>query len=365
MKRRWFFFFLMRSISQRKGRMAIASLAITLAVAVITGMIGITLGISEKLGAELKSYGANIVVSARQDAYLKSDELDSIVSVKNVEEALGQVLGSAMIGHNTIEIIGLDIERIKNKGWRLIGDWPHKKSEIILGINLRNALTTDTGKTITLFNNENRSAEFVVAGFIEKSGSEDNAVIMSIPDAWGFLNLDGRFSAALVRAKPGKSEVVVNAIKNLIPDALVKTVRQVALAEESLLKKIQLLMLFVTIVVLFTASISVAGTMGANVLERRKEIGLMKAIGATKKGISLFYNAEAVLIGLLGGIFGFVVGYLTAQAVSKGAFHSFIPIPFYVFLISVLTGLIISALSSYFPVRDAMKYNPAVILRGE
>jgi ABC-type antimicrobial peptide transport system permease subunit len=62
---------------------------------------------------------------------------------------------------------------------------------------------------------------------------------------------------------------------------------------------------------------------------------------------------------------GFLLGYLAAQAVSKGAFHSFISIKFYLPFLSLIIGLAIAVLAAYFPVRNAMKYDPAVILRGE
>jgi putative ABC transport system permease protein len=145
----------------------------------------------------------------------------------------------------------------------------------------------------------------------------------------------------------------------------VKTLRQVAVAEASLLGKMQLLMILVTVVVFFAASVSIMSTMGANVLERREEIGLMKAIGATRNNIKIFYIAEALLIGCAGGAAGFLLGYLFTQAVSWGAFNSFITFPLYLSLLSIGAGLIISLVASHFPVSDALKYNPAVILREE
>jgi putative ABC transport system permease protein len=124
-------------------------------------------------------------------------------------------------------------------------------------------------------------------------------------------------------------------------------------------------MALVTGVVLFASVISVASTMGANVFERREEIGIMMAIGATKNEISLFYAAEALLIGLIGGFAGFFLGYISTQIISKGAFESYISIPVYIVFLSVIAGLVISLLASHFPVRDALKYSPAEILRGE
>jgi putative ABC transport system permease protein len=105
--------------------------------------------------------------------------------------------------------------------------------------------------------------------------------------------------------------------------------------------------------------------MGANVLQRREEIGLMKAIGATRREISSFYLLEMTLIGTIGGVSGFLFGFIMSQAISQGAFNSFIDIPMYMPLFSIITGILLSLLSACFPVLNALKYNPAVVLREE
>lgn len=364
MKRRWFFFFLSKSISQRKGRIIIASASVTLAVTVLTGMAGLTAGIKEKLGGEIKAYGANIVVSAQGGGYLSYDALDSLLRLKNVEDATGQIFANAVIGKQSLEVIGLDLSKIKGKGWRIIGNWPVQEAETLAGVDLKDKLNLKAGQTISL-THDDRKENFSVSGFIERGGPEDSTFLMSMPAAWKLLGIDHEVSAILVRGKPGELDRLSDEIRNILPSANVKTLRQVAFAEESLLAKIQLLMALITVVVLFASAISVAATMGANVLERREEIGLMKAVGATRRGIALFYRAEAVLIGLSGGIAGFVMGYIAAQVVSKGAFNSYIGIPFYLPFFSLGAGLALSILSSHFPVKDAMRSNPAVILRGE
>lgn len=361
---KWFLFFFSKSVSQRKGRVAIASLSVMLSVAVVTAMVGITSGIKEKLGSELKAYGANIIVSPAKGDFLDYPDLESIGKLEHVEEATGQVLGRAYIGKQTIEVIGLDLSRLRGMGWRLFGRWPEREGEILAGINLREALGIGEGKTVAL-ESEGRGEDFFVCGLIEKGGPEDSAFIMSIREAWRLTGTDGKLSAVLVRGKSGELESIVNRIRAAVPAATVKTFRQVAFAEEALLVKIQLLMALVTFVVLCATAISVASTMGANVLERREEIGLMKALGATRNDISSFYTAEAVLIGLAGGLSGYLFGFLSAQAISKGAFNSFVGMPSYLPLFSAAIGLTVSVAAAYFPVRGAMKYDPAVILRGE
>lgn len=364
MKRRWFLFFFRRSISQRKGRVLIASLSVALAVAIVTSMVGLTTGIKEKLGSELKAYGANIIISPQKGDFLSYEMLESIAKIEAVQGVTGQVFTRAFIDRQAIEIIGLDVVKLKDQGWRLFGSWPEKKGKIIAGINLKEALKLEKGGTVTL-ESEGKIFNYTVSGFTEKGGAEDNSLMMSIPEAWEITGSNDTLNAILIRGKSGELDSIVKKIKEIHPSVVVKTFRQVAFAEESLLMKIQLLMALVTVVVLFATAISVGSTMGANVLERREEIGLMKAIGAKRKEISYFYMTEAVLIGILGGVSGFLLGYLAAQAVSKGAFNSFISITFYLPFLSLFIGLAIAVIAAYFPVKDAMKYDPAVILRGE
>lgn len=364
MKKRWFFLFFKKSILHRKGRVLIASVSITLAVATVTGMLGITLGINEKLGSELKAYGANIMVSPQKEDFLGYNAAENILKLGHVESASGQLFSSVFISRQTVEIIGLDIKSLKDRGWRISGSWPSKTKEIIAGINLKNALKLEKGKIIPL-EHEGRKMNFTISGFVERGGFEDSSLIMSLPDSWQLTGLNNRLSAVLVRGKSEKLESIIDNIRNILPETTVKTLRQVALPEKSLLNKIQLLMALVTAVVLFASCISVASTMGANVIERRVEIGLMKAIGAKRSEISLFYWAEALLIGLLGGFAGYILGYLSAQIISKNAFDSYIAISPPVIFVSLALGVMVTLVSAYFPVRGALTMPPSQILRGE
>ncbi len=373
MKKYWILLFLSKSISQRKGQVFVASLAVTLAVAVITGMIGITAGINEKLGSELKAYGANIIVSDAEDGDLAYDGIAQIAEMENVVDAEGQLFGSVMVKGNLVDFIGVDMKHLKEKGWRYTGRWPAANNEILAGVNLKRALELEEGTAVFLSPSENDSEniskddshiDFIVSGFVERGASEDNVFLIPIRRAWELSGSENSLSAILIRCNPNHIDAVIENIKTIFPSVEIKTLGQVAYAEKSLLNKIQLLMALVTIVVLLAAVISVGSTMGANVLERREEIGLMMALGATRNGISLIYALEAALIGLLGGIAGFVLGYISIQAISRGALGSYISTPFILVFLSLITGLLIALISSHLPIRDALKYSPAEILRG-
>jgi len=335
-----------------------------LAVAIVTGLAGITSGIKDKLGSELQAYGANLIVSPGDQGLLDIDALKIISGLDSVENTSGQIYGRAFIKENSVEVIGLEMDKMRESGWRLGGSWPLNVREIVAGNNVKEALKIEKGDEISLQTND-RFIKFIISGFIERGGPEDNAFIMSLPQAWELMGIDNTLSAILVRGKSGDLDNISTRITAAVTGVKVKTLRQVAVAEESLLGKIQLLMALVTVVVFFAATVSIMSTMGANVLERREEIGLMMAIGATRNGIRLFYFAEAVLTGLAGGVAGFCLGYFFTQAVSWGAFHALIGIPFHLFIVSVAAGLIVSLIASHFPVVNALKYNPAVILREE
>ncbi len=357
-----FFYFFKKSLMQRKGRFIIASVSVMFLVMVITGLTGITAGIGEKMGTVLKSYGANMVVT-NEGGYIEPSVIDRIKNIKGVNTAVGHLIERLSIHDNLFEAIGIPKNGMKNLSWRITGHWPEKSGEVLLGVNLRDALRLERGQLIKIWYGK-VEREFYVTGHFEKGGPEDSSILMEIEDLQSLTGLQNRVSVVLIRGEAGEMERIKREIETI--DGLrVKTIRQIAHAEESLLKKIQLLMIIVTIVVLFATSVSVASTMGANVLERREEIGLMKALGATKKDISLFYIVEAFYIGLLGGAGGFVLGIISAELVSKVAFNAYIEISLYLPFLSILSGLIVTVLSSYFPVSDAIRYNPAVILRGE
>jgi putative ABC transport system permease protein len=356
--------FFKRSVALRKGRVVIAVISVTLAVAVVTGMFGITAGIGKKLGSELRAYGANIIVTPRGESLLDNEITNRISRVSYVENITQQVFERVFINGKAIEVIGIDMAMLKTRGWKHYGRWPEDKGEIIAGINLKEALAISENQALTV-ESEGRERDFFVKGFVERGGAEDNALIMSIQDAWSISGSRGMVSALLIRGESGKLKDIVEGITTYAPEVKVRTILEVAVAEQSLLHKIQLLMALVTVVVLLASGISIASTMGANVLERREEIGLMKAIGATKKQIGLFYVAETVFIGTAGGIIGCVLGYCVAQIISKGAFESFISFAFYIPFFSLIFGVLLSFLAGYFPVQDAMKYNPAEVLRGE
>jgi putative ABC transport system permease protein len=362
--------FLGRAILERKSRVAVAVLSVMIAVGIMVSALGISLGIRTKLGGELKAYGANVMVS-RPGGFLDDNETlrSALRPESGVDNFALQLYAGAEVSDPggseekvRLELIGMELGKASTL--RVEGSIPVAPDEMLAGANVRDAFGLKPGQALR--------ADFKggvhamrVTGFVETGGPEDGSLIIGLQRARELTGLGNKASAVLVRADTARLEETVENLRSALPGAEVKTLSQVAKAEQSFLRKIELLMALVTVVVLIASSISVSSTMSATVLERLREIGLMKAIGGTRKEIGAFFMAEGIAIGCIGGIMGYGVGYLAAQAVSKGAFGSFIPVPLYLLLGGIAAGAFISVSASLWPLLGALRYRPSIILRGE
>jgi putative ABC transport system permease protein len=121
----------------------------------------------------------------------------------------------------------------------------------------------------------------------------------------------------------------------------------------------------VTAVALLASTMGIFTTMTANVADRRREIGLMKSIGAENRSIASLFLAEAAITGLLGGVAGFGVGVVLAQFIGLSVFSTTIAPSWEVLAVAIPIAIGVSLLASAIPVRRATAVEPAVVLRGE
>jgi putative ABC transport system permease protein len=154
-------------------------------------------------------------------------------------------------------------------------------------------------------------------------------------------------------------------IEEKIPYIDAKTVKQLVSAEMNILGKIEDMMFLITIVALLASALGVMTTMTTSVIERQKEIGLMKSVGAENKRIVSLFLSEAAIIGVIGGILGFIIGMVVAQFIGLSVFNMSITPRFEVIPIAVGISIGVSLLASILPVKRAVRVEPAIVLRGE
>jgi putative ABC transport system permease protein len=154
-------------------------------------------------------------------------------------------------------------------------------------------------------------------------------------------------------------------IQEQLPGVEVQPIRQIAEGEGRILTRVSALMWLVTLAALLAAAVAVAATAGTTVLERREEIGLMKALGASRALVGAFFLGEQWLIAFLGGAVGYVAGLGLAHLLGVQVFGlspQWRPI-----LLPVVLGVAaaVATLGSLAPLRSVMRLDPAPVLRGE
>jgi putative ABC transport system permease protein len=235
-----------------------------------------------------------------------------------------------------------------------------RESEVYVGADVAAAAGVSTGEQITLL-----GQPFIVSGIIPATGTID----------------DGRVFTHLhaVQALAGKGETV-NVIEimaccedaagglkaelqNMFSDAKVVTITQVVdtqVAVNRLMTKLSYLFFAILLVV---GIASIAGTMFANVTERRREIGTLMALGATPSLIARLFLEKALVIGIVGGVLGYVCG--TALAVGAGPSWAGIavwPVPSLA-VVALLLAVTVAIVASYLPARRAALIDPCLCFR--
>ena len=205
-----------------------------------------------------------------------------------------------------------------------------------------------------------------VSGILVTGGEEEDYVFMSLEDMASMTGDDALDVVELsVSASADELSAYVDQIGADVPGVRARLVKRVTRSETTVLGKLQSLVFLVTAVVLVLTMICVSTTMMAVVSERRKEIGLRKALGAPDTSIRNEFLGEALFLGGLGGILGAILGFVFAQVVSVNVFGSSITFQPLLLPIAVLVSMAVAALSCLLPIKRAVAIDPALVLKGE
>ncbi len=211
-----------------------------------------------------------------------------------------------------------------------------------------------------------RTINYTVVGILETGGEEEGYIYMSLADMGAITGESDRLDLVelSVSATQDNLERYAEEITSS-GHATARLVKRVTKSETAVLGKLQALVFLVTLVVLVLTMVSVSTTMMAVVTERRREIGLRKALGASDGAIRGEFLGEGLFLGALGGLLGAALGFVFAQVVSVNVFGSDIRFNFWLLPITVIVSMAVAALSCLLPVRRAVAVDPALVLKGE
>ncbi|WP_313082962.1 ABC transporter permease [Atlantibacter sp.] len=279
--------------------------------------------------------------------------------------------------------------------WQVTGAWPQEpvgaEPQTLVGQALAKRLGLKAGDVLTL-QGEKTAQTVTVSGILSSGGDEDNQLVMPLSIAQTLLGLPGKVQAIRVSALTvPENELSRRARENLdalnaeeydlwyctafvssiahqleeaISGSVVRPIWQVAASEGVVIDKIQLLLAVVTLAALVAAAMGIASLMTSTIMERAKEIGLMKALGARQWQIMLLFYLEAASSGLLGGAAGCVAGWGLAKSIGLMLFDAPLNFAWVVVPCVLVVAVLIALIGTWFPARRIARLYPVEVLYG-
>jgi putative ABC transport system permease protein len=277
-----------------------------------------------------------------------------------------------------------------NPSWQIAGRWfADGAQECVVGASLARRAGIAAGQTLELRAGD-RSVHLLVAGIVSTGAEEDEALLAPLETAQQLSDLPGQYRSLLVSAltKPADSfserdpssmtsaeydrwycspyiSSISRQMQEQLPAVEVRPIRQIAEGEGRILTRVSALMWFVTAAALLAAALAVAATAGTTVLERTHEIGVMKALGATRMMVGAFFLGEQWLLAFLGGAVGYVAGLGLARLLGERVFGVSPEMRWILLPIVLAVAAAVATMGSLLPLRRVIRLDPAPVLRGE
>ena len=279
-------------------------------------------------------------------------------------EGVPVLYATALVDGHAIPIAGAPLEALValHPSWKLHGGM----GPAIAGAALARRLGWHQGDPLELTDPESRrSVRLALAGTFESGSSDEEAFWLPLETAAQLAGTGDRVS--LVQARVAGSPAAVERVAAKLSGGGMEALplRALSATEQGLLDRMRRLMLLVTLAALAAGALSAYGTLTDLALERKREIALLKAVGAPRRRIVGRFLAESAAIGLVGGVLGWLIGAAFALFIGREVFHATLTlqpgVPPLVVALAMLTALVAAA----GPIRLALAIEPARALRED
>ena len=398
-KQRMFFRMIFASLIRRRSRMIVALLAIIVGATILSGLVLIYYDVPRQMSSQFRSYGANVIFTPAEDEYITSTDLEAGIDVLPSNELEGCTpyrYENTSIHNVPVTLAGIDMDSVLKTSpyWYVDGEMPTTGGEALVGANIAEQLGLSVGDSVSAVNSFevtedmdmsdvpsyevytdpetgleycDHELELTVAGILETGGSEEDYIYVSLDDVTYLTRTERGYDIVEVSVAASQDDLAsyMDSINERVPGISAKVVKRLTASEGTVLTKLQALVFIVTAVVLVLTMICVATTMTAVIAERRKEIGLRKALGAGNESIVGQFLSEGLLLGGIGGILGSILGFLFAQQVSMNVFSSSITFRPLLIPITIAASVLVTGISCMIPIKSAVEVDPALVLKGE
>ncbi|UNC91385.1 ABC transporter permease [Candidatus Contubernalis alkaliaceticus] len=407
-------------IQRRKIRSALSILGIAIAAAALFSMLSLRENYELGMRSELDFMGSQVVAVAKGCPYeavavimsgsqvsatLPEEVVEQIRSLPNIKVVSPGLHGTYRYEDSSLPLLGVTSEELELKpGWIIEGRFPEQFGEAVLGSGMvdfyaRRGEENDfwrwwspccfglspewdvesPGKEMALGETLQVSVAgepltLTVVGILEKTGSKDDfSTFTTMETVQKLLHLEDR--VAMVNIQVEDTGLIPETIENVqaIPDVQAVTSAQVMGTLQNLIETGQNMFFMVMLVALFVGGLGTMNIMLMSVFERTREIGMMKAVGASGSKIFQMFILEGVLICLAGGILGAAAGWVISlmgnfildQFVSVVPSHWTAQVSWYILGVSIGFPLLVGVLAALYPAIRASSLDPMEALRSQ
>ena len=364
-----FWRFVLSAVKFRWRRLLLAFSGLAVAATLATTLLSVYSDIDRKMRHEFRGYGANLVVAPAPNS--QTVPLKAVTEAERLGAAAAPFLYAVgRIGEERVVVAGVDFGRAAplTSYWHVAGRRNAGLGECLAGSTLATHFRVGVGQSVPL-----ASGPCIVRGIVSTGGPEDNRLMVPFERAAADAGFHDAASRVEVRADgPGKIkgqsrvEDVRAALAVAIPGADVRVLHAVAETEANVVLKVKSAVFFLALVIFGITTLCVTGNFSALVLERSKEIGLLKAIGAAESKIASLFLSESLVLALASTLAGYGLGLAIAYGIGRRIFlDAAVGVDFSVFLPVMAVTLLVAVMATLLAASRIWRIQPAMILRGE
>lgn len=373
-----------RLLTTNYSRLFVILLALGAGAAVTSALLNLQIDAKKRLTTEFRSFGANVIVAPHQATTENGNgaTLDAALMTKlpGQHEAkavpavaflyvVGEVANTGTAHYEPAVIAG-------TQGHGLTEVRPGRRTEYLpnlendpdaceVGVKAAAQFHVHAGDSL-LLRNQGREASCRIFAMVATGGAEDTQIFANLKTAQTLADLPGRISLVQlsVTGTPASVNFFISSLSQAFPGADVHGIKQLAEAEGRIYERISGLLTSTVLLVLFLTSLCVMAGMSNVAVERKNDVGLMKAIGGSVRRVVRLFLTEAILLGFAGGLLGSALGLLISVWLGKAVFGVAAQPRLVVYPVSVALT-VITSIASAFPLRRLASVRPASVFRGE
>jgi putative ABC transport system permease protein len=384
--RKMFWRIMRRLLGANRGRLFVILLALGAGATITAALLNLQVDAKRRLTTEFRVFGPNVVLVAKDSSATASSTLpESIASSIPVHLPAGDVrlssalyliasvsvpstgkMASAVIaGLNPFAFLRVSPGSSPTTAPNYAAANHSAENICVLGARIARHLSAQQDAELVL-STANRQESCRVASLSETGGPEDDRVEINLRAAQRLAELPGRISAVELRV-PGTPAAIQSYVADLQrqnSQAEVRPVRQFTEGEAKIYNRISGILSATVVLVLVLTALCVMAAMTNVAMERRNDVGLMKAIGGATRRVLRLFLAEAALLGLTGGVLGAAIGILLSMWLGKAVFGVAARPRLIVYPVAVALTIIVAIAGAY-PLRRLANIRPAAVFRGE